>query len=264
MAQSALIGHTGFVGGTLKAARQFDRFYNSSNIEDIAQQSYDLVVCAGVSAVKWLANKDPDADKAAIDRLVHALSRASIREFILISTIDVYPDTASGADESATIDPASNHAYGAHRFELEKWCKAHFPTCRIVRLPALFGAGLRKNALFDLLHDNDTAKINPLGKFQWYPVGRLAKDLDVIREHDLKLVNLFGEGLTMGAVRDAFFPGAVLGQPVEPAPTYNLRTRHAQAFGGSDGYVISAQSLLGEMARFVAEQRCLVQAENHA
>ena len=50
---SAIIGNTGFVGSNLIRQRHFDAFYNSKNIET---KSFDLVICAGVPAVKWLAN----------------------------------------------------------------------------------------------------------------------------------------------------------------------------------------------------------------
>lgn len=157
MARTALIGHTGFVGGTLARASGWDATFNSSNIADIAGQSFDLLVCAGVSAVKWVANKEPEADEADSARLTNALAQASVRELILISTIDVYPD------------PAANHPYDRHRLDLERWAAARFPLLRVIRLPALFGAGLRKNAIFDLLHGKMLASINPAGRFQWYP-----------------------------------------------------------------------------------------------
>jgi hypothetical protein len=54
---SALIGHTGFVGGHLSRQVAFDDLYNSKNIEHIAGKSYRLVVCCGASAVKWVANQ---------------------------------------------------------------------------------------------------------------------------------------------------------------------------------------------------------------
>ena len=253
--RTALIGHSGFVGGTLAAARDFDDRYNSSNISDIAGQSYDLVVCAGVSAVKWLANKDPAADRAGIARLTDALAHVEAREFILISTIDVYPDPASGADEDSPIDPSANHPYGAHRYELEQWAAARFQNLRIVRLPALFGLGLRKNALYDLINDNGTESLNPLAEFQWYPTRRLARDIDRVRASDLRTVNLFGEPLAMRDVRDAFFPEATLGPPATPAPRYDLRSVHADRFGGRDGFVVDRTATLGEMAHFVAAER---------
>lgn len=253
--RSALIGHSGFVGGTLLRAGRFDDLYNSANISDMAGRSYELVVCAGVSAAKWLANKDPDKDRTDIRRLTDVLERVNAREFILISTIDVYPDPASRADETAPIDPSANHAYGANRYRLEEWVKARFSGTRIIRLPALFGEGLRKNAVYDLLNDNATSSINPLASFQWYPTRRLPLDLERVRSADLRLVNLFGEPLTMREVTEAFFPAASLGPETHPAPHYDLRTIHAELFGGRDGYVLDASLALGEMARFVAAER---------
>ena len=54
---SALIGHTGFVGGNLRVARPFDVLVNSANVEELRGKSFDLVVCAGVRAEKWKANR---------------------------------------------------------------------------------------------------------------------------------------------------------------------------------------------------------------
>lgn len=255
--KTALIGHSGFVGGTLLRERPFDDLFNSSNIGDIAGASYDTIVCAGVSAVKWLANKDPDADREGIARLTGPLATVRAREFVLISTIDVYPDPAAAADESAGIDPSLNHPYGAHRYQLEQWVQTHFPDARIVRLPALFGPGLRKNALYDLLNGNDVGGINPLGEFQWYPLHRLWGDLDIIRAAGLRLVNLFGQAVAMSDVADAFFPCAALGSATKPAPSYNLRTRYADLFGGANGYILRAETILGEMARYIAAERRL-------
>jgi hypothetical protein len=58
---SALIGHTGFVGGNLRRQGSYDELYNSKNIESIAERSFDLVVSAGAPAAKWIANREPEA-----------------------------------------------------------------------------------------------------------------------------------------------------------------------------------------------------------
>jgi hypothetical protein len=251
---TALIGHTGFVGGTLARAEPFDFGFNSRNIGEIAGRSYDKVVCAGAPAVKWLANKDPEADRASIAKLTDALERVETREFVLISTIDVYPDPASRGDEDEAIDPDANHAYGANRYRLECWARDRFPKVRIVRLPALFGTGLKKNALYDLLHGNATQSINPLGVFQWYPMERLASDLRRIETLDLALVNLFPEPSAMSALVDRFFPHAQVGPPTRPAPRYNLRTKYASRLGGEAGYIMSADQVLGSIAEFVTTE----------
>lgn len=252
---SGLIGHTGFVGGALLHSRAFEAVYNSANIGDIAGAAFDRLVCAGVSAVKWQANKDPAADRAAIARLTGPLAKARAREFILISTIDVYPDPARPDDEDSPIDPMANHAYGRHRYELEQWAKDRFECVRIVRLPALFGAGLKKNAIFDLMNNNQVDKINPLAVFQWYPLARCADDLDRAGAAGLSLVNLFPEPISMARIIAEHFPTALAGPPISPAPHYCLRTRFAAQFGGSNGYVMSADEVMRALAGFLEDAR---------
>jgi hypothetical protein len=253
--RAGLIGHTGLVGGTLLRQTEFAACYNSRNIEALAGDRFDLLVCAGVSAVKWQANRDPAADQAGIDRLTAALARATASELVLISTIDVYPDPAAGGDETTAIDPAGSHAYGRHRFALEQWCRARFPRVLVVRLPALFGTGLRKNAVFDLLHGHMLGNINPAAAFQWYPLARLWADIMVARQAALDLVNLFPEPLPMHAIIDAAFPGAPVGPATRPAPRYDMHTRHGRLFGADGPYLMHAAASLGALCRFVKEAR---------
>ncbi len=248
-----LIGHTGFVGGVLRQSGAFTDFFNSKNSQAMAGEAFDGLVCAGVSAVKWMANKEPEADWAAIEGLISVLDKTEVGEMILISTIDVYPDPSLPLDETASIDPEANHAYGRHRLRLERWIEERFPGARIVRLPALFGPGLKKNALYDLIHDNGVDKINPAGVFQWYPLECLWSDLQTIRERDLHLVNLFTEPLSMRGIIDRFFPAAPVAAESEPAPRYQLRSRYAELFGGSEGYVLSAEALLEAIGRFIED-----------
>lgn len=247
-----LIGHTGFVGSVLKQTGSFTDLYNSKNCEDMRDAAFDGVVCAGVSAVKWWANKNPEEDRTAIERLIATLDKTEIAEFILISTIDVYPDPGLPLDETAAIDPEANHAYGRHRLRLESWVRERFDTVRIVRLPALFGPGLKKNALFDLMHDNGVDKINPAAAFQWYPLVRLWSDLQIVRAQDLRLVNLFTEPLAMRGIIGRFFPTAAVAAETQPAPHYQLKTCHAERFGGADGYIMSADSCLDAIGAFIA------------
>ena len=85
---SGLIGYTGFVGGNLMSQYKFDYLYNSKNFREIENCELDFVVCAGISAVKWQANKEPEKDKQKINELRKSLKKAKIKHFILISTVD--------------------------------------------------------------------------------------------------------------------------------------------------------------------------------
>jgi hypothetical protein len=251
----ALIGHTGFVGSSLSAAGGYTDFYNSRNIGAIAGGHFDEIVCAGISAVKWLANREPEKDWQGIDALLQPLSAAKADRFTLISTIDVYPDPAAQTDEDFDPSGPPNHPYGQHRLAVEKFVTERFGRVLIARLPALFGAGLKKNLLFDLLTGNDIGKINPSSSFQWYPLHRLANDIETARTASLDIVNLFPEPVATSDILARNFPDAHTAAPSEPAPHYDLRTRHAALFGGQNGYIASRQSVLEDIGSFVKAAR---------
>ena len=80
------------------------------------------------------------------------LSTVKAKHFILISTIDVYSSFIPSPDESSIPDETRQDAYGKNRYQLECWVRKHFPSSLIVRLPALFANGLKKNFIFDLMH----------------------------------------------------------------------------------------------------------------
>tara|TARA_Y100000588_G_C14254316_1_gene924778 strand:+ start:779 stop:1732 length:954 start_codon:yes stop_codon:yes gene_type:complete len=145
-----LIGYTGFVGGNIRTQSEFDKFYNSKNIEEIRGNEFELLVCAGVSAIKWLANKEPQEDLDKINYLIDQLKTIKTKKIVLISTIDVY-DTPINIDESITPNSEQQDAYGRNRYHLEKWVMEHFDDYLIVRLPALIGTGLKKNFIYDAM-----------------------------------------------------------------------------------------------------------------
>ncbi|MBA4791887.1 MAG: NAD(P)-dependent oxidoreductase [Rhizobiales bacterium] len=147
----ALIGHSGFVGTNLKAAAAFDGLFNSRNIADLGGRSFDLAVCAAAPATMWAANNHPAGDLAGIDALIAAICSARIGRLVLISTIAVLDDAAAGYDETNARFEAAK-AYGRNRRHLEVRLAARFPDIHILRLPALFGPGLKKNFLFDLVN----------------------------------------------------------------------------------------------------------------
>lgn len=146
-----LLGATGFVGGALLRQRDFDACFNSRNISEIAGQAFGTVVCAAAPGSMLEANTTPERDLAHIHGLIEQLSKVSADRFILISSIAVLSDFAGGHEEG-TNDFQETLPYGRHRRELEAFIEDHFAQSLVVRLPALFGKGLRKNFLFDLLN----------------------------------------------------------------------------------------------------------------
>ena len=256
----ALIGHTGLVGNTLRRAYSFDALFRSTNIEDMRDQHFDVVVCAGARAEKWKANANPAADAAGIARLTSVLETVTIKHLILVSTIDVYPRPVA-VDEATSIDDADAHAYGRNRRALESFCTEHF-TSTIVRLPALFGVGLKKNVIFDLLHENGVDRIHPDSAFQFYDLSRLWADLVSIRATALPLVNLVTEPVAMAAIAEQVF-GRRLSPARDVVPArYDVTSRFAAQFGGRNGYWSDADDTLRRLDSFVSEARRAIKAHD--
>lgn len=248
---SALIGHTGFVGQNLRAAAAFDVLVNSSNVEDLRGRSFDLVVCAGARAEKWKANRDPAADLAGIERLVSVLREVRAGRFVLVSTVDVF-DHPLGVDEFA--EPDARHAYGKHRRLLEVLC-AHRFDALIVRLPALFGPGLKKNALYDLLHDNEVEQIHPESTYQFYDVRWLWTDAEKARQSRIPVLHLATEPLSMSEIAERCFARILRPPPRGKPARYDVRSRHADAWGGRNGYLYTRDEVLAALQSFVRQER---------
>lgn len=244
---TSLIGHSGFVGGNLLAKRSYDSLYRSTDIEMIRGKSFDHLVCAGVQAMKWWANLHPAEDQAAIDRLLRQLAEVEAKRFTLISTIDVYA-TPREVDEDSFIEREGHHVYGLHRLEVEDWVKQQFPQVLILRLPGLFGPGIKKNVIYDMLNNNGLEKIHPDGVFQYYDLRRLADDIDRAWELKIDLLNLSTGQLATSEIRDRFFPGKELGG-TGPAPaSYDMRSKHAGGWGSADGYLYSEEQVADDLA----------------
>ena len=259
----ALIGFSGFVGSTLLKQAPFDSLYRSTNIGDIEGQSFDTVVCAGAPAQKWIANREPEADRQKIDGLIAHLKNSRCKTFILISTVDVFKNSM-GVDEKTTVDESGLHAYGLHRRLLEKFVQSHFPNHLVVRLPGLVGPGLRKNVIFDFLNDNNLHTIESRGVFQFYPMVNLWYDIQTALAANLKLVHLTAEPISVADVSRMGF-----GKPFEqtltnPPATYDMRTRHAELFGASGLYQYNARESIQAIRTYAQSEPLTIKSESAA
>ncbi len=142
-----LVGCTGFVGGNLLRSHKFDAAYHSSDISESFGADNGLVVYSGMPSEKFLANSNPKADLAQAENALQNIRRMRPQRLVLISTVDVYKRPYEVYEDSPAEE--DNAAYGKNRYELEKWVRKEYPDALILRLPGLFGAGLKKNFIFD-------------------------------------------------------------------------------------------------------------------
>lgn len=125
------------------------RVYDSSNIETAYDEYFDLVIYAGVKASKIEADKHPSNDLLHCKRAYDILSKIRSDRKILISTID------------ASDMFGSRSEYGNNRRAIETLImnsESHKNT-QILRLPALYGSTVYKNAWHDAVTGADDVKL---------------------------------------------------------------------------------------------------------
>jgi hypothetical protein len=240
--KSGLVGFSGFVGGILRGQRNFNALFRSTNVQEMDGQAFDEVICAGAPAQKWKANKDPEADLQAIQRLMRHLDSITCDRFILISTVDVF---AQPIDVNEGTQPTQHaEAYGKHRLLLEEFVASRFANHCIVRLPGLVGPGLRKNILFDFQHENNVAAIDSRAQFQFYPMVNLWADIQTTLRHGLKLVHLTAEPVSVGEIAAEGFGFKFENHVSQNPAQYRFQTQHAAMFGGTGAYQYSKRETL--------------------
>lgn len=250
---SALIGYTGFVGSNIAREHQFDDLYNSSNISDIDGKEYDLVVSAANRAEMWRINQEPEKDLAEIEDFIDHLKTVKIRKLVLISTVGVYKNF-DGVNEDTVIDKDGLTPYGTNRYMLEQYCREHFDSL-IVRLPGLFGPGLKKNVIFDLINQNNVDRIHQAGVYQYYNLENIWKDIQVGLDKGLSLVNFATEPVSTKEVAKECFGIDFTNEPADINPAhFDMRTKHAGAYGASGDYLYTKKQELADIKEFVEHQ----------
>jgi sugar phosphate isomerase/epimerase len=248
----AIVGYTGFVGSNLLQFYKFDHFYNSRNFTEAANQSFDELFFCGVPAVKWRANKYPQEDADIIEQIETVLNSVTAKRVILISTIDVYDDVDREYDEDYDCDWVHNHAYGRNRYLFERFIQRRFENHHIIRLPALFGKGLKKNVIYDLIHANQLGNIPRNSMFQWYDLDDLGNDIDITVKNGIQICNLFTEPLPTCEILDLFDHNRDAYNQNKIPVVYNSKTKYSYLWSSNtDGYIRSKGAILEQLRKYL-------------
>jgi len=248
-----LIGYTGFVGGNINRKEKFDYLYNSKNISQIRNKSFDLVISAGTPAIKWLASKEPEKDFASIKVLMDNLKTIKTKKFVLISTVDVYPNPID-VNETNHIDEKKLQPYGKHRRILEEFCKKRFDAT-IIRLPALFGEGLKKNIIYDLINNHLVKNIHQDGIFQFYNLDYMWEDIKKVINHDIKILNVATEPISVKEITEQVFNLKLENNIEQLPPQYDFHTKYAKYWGKNGCYLYNKKEVLSDLKNFVKRMK---------
>ncbi len=249
--QKAIIGFSGFVGSNIIDQESFDFFYNSQNIQEIIGKKLDLLVIAAPSAVKWQANKEPEKDLEMINSLIEILSKVEAKQVVHISTVDVYKIPIN-TNEDSPIDSGQNHAYGKHRFYLEEFIRKNFKKHLIVRLPGLFGKGLKKNFIFDMLNDNCLDMTHKDSAFQFYCLDNIWKDIETAMKNSLSLINFATEPLRVSEISQECFSKEFSNVTENEPVYYNMKSKYALLYGENGDYLYEKATVIKQLNDFIA------------
>jgi nucleoside-diphosphate-sugar epimerase len=247
--ENCLIGYTGFVGSSLSSLTSFEYKINRSNIQTMFGKEFDLVVCCGLPAEKWKANKFPNDDYLNTMKLIDGLSQIKANKFTLISTVDIYENPFNCNEDS--VFNISKSAYGNNRHILELFVEKNFSNYQIVRLPGLFGKGLKKNIIFDLLN-NQAINVLPNNTYQWYPIASLPEHLKIIANNRLiKKINISTEPISSRELIDECFNKALVGEFTKPDVTYDVKSKYSFIFSCNSSYIFSKSEIFRHIKNFL-------------
>lgn len=230
----AIVGYTGLVGGNLykqyKKNYKYIDLFNSKNISKIKKKSlYKKIICAGLPAEKWKANKFPKKDKLNTLKLIKNLKKSKTEKFILISTIDVN----------------FKHTYGKNRMYLENFVKKNFKNYSVVRLPGVFGEGLKKNVIYDLINKNQLEKIYYNDRYQWYDLSLLKKNIEEIEKKKKNLYEFYSEPIINRDIIKLFNTKYKFKKRTEPI-IYKFKPKN--------GYFFDKKYILKRINKFLKQQ----------
>lgn len=248
-----IVGYSGFVGRNLSEQLSDDYIgFNSNNINEITNYSFEELYISAVQAKKWWANQNPNDDKKLIDELLSQLSNVKANRVIMISTVDVY-DPPLNADEETPISE-SIHPYGANRFYAEQKVKALFDKVHIIRLQGLVANNLSKNIVYDLKHKNMLDVIDPDSSLQWYPLSRLNDDINIVLEHDIPLINLSVKPIQTNQIVELanLSPEELtqISKKEGASVRYDVTSRYSHLWGNTGGYIVSAEQALDTIKEY--------------
>lgn len=245
-----IVGYSGFVGGNLLLKYKFDYLFNSKNFNDAINLNIDTMYFCGIPAIKWYANLNPEEDTKIINNIQNILKTMKINKFILISTIDIYDEINKNIDEDYICN-INNHTYGKNRYLFENFIQKTFTNYYIIRLPALFGYGLKKNILYDLINNNQVDKISINTSYQWYSLNWLANDIEKMIDNNIRICNFFTEPIETKNIITYF------NNPIEiygglQNITYNLKTKYSKIFNCNiDGYIRKKEDVEYEILQYI-------------
>jgi len=141
MSTVAVFGANGFIGSSLCTALSAMKYdvvpVIRSNFSDHIGKHYDIVINSAHPAARFWAKNNPEKDfQETVQKTADIFYKCTFDKFVHISTV-------SARCQLDTV-------YGRHKLAAESIC--NFDDTLIFRLSSMFGGGLKKGVLIDMLN----------------------------------------------------------------------------------------------------------------
>lgn len=206
-----LIGGKGFVGSAY--ARLFQRLGHECHVitrdnwSEYVGRSCDVLINANGNSKKFMADRDPKWEfEASVSSVVASMADFHSHRYVLLSTGDVYPNQESPrvTQEDQAIEKRRLSRYGLHKLIAEELIQALHPRWLIMRMGGFVGPGLKKNAIYDILH-GPTVWLQPDSELQFISTDSAAEVVWRLVQRGIEgeIVNLGGRGVVkIGALHE--------------------------------------------------------------
>lgn len=155
-----ILGGKGFIGSTFVRFCEKEEFdydcIDLGNYESFKGRDCDILINVAGNSKKYLSNERPVEDfRFSLEALISSFFDFSFGKYIYFSSIDLYTDHEDPAQnrEDLPIDIGKISNYGFHKYLGEEMVMHYLSDWLIIRLGGVLGPGLKKNPVFDLIHD---------------------------------------------------------------------------------------------------------------
>ncbi|MBQ9664499.1 MAG: NAD(P)-dependent oxidoreductase [Oscillospiraceae bacterium] len=122
----------------------------------------------------------------------------------------------------------------------------------------LSAVGNEKKRVFEFFRTNSFNAISFTDSrsiYQFYNLGRLWTDIQTALKNGLRLLNITTEPVSVAEVYKVLSGNVFVNELVKPPYNYDIKTIHAELFGGQDGYLIDKATELAELKQYVDEEK---------
>ena len=185
-----VVGGKGLVGSAF--VRNLNRktgefqIIQRENKEQFWGTECDVLIFANGNSFMYKADDDPSSDFLdSVVSVVEYVHKVKYKRFVLISSGSVYNKHTSleMTLENTVIDQSCLSNYAYHKFIAEKYVQHFSKNYLIFRLGGLVGPGLKKNPVYDFIHQHKKVMISPDSRLNFIHT-------DFVAEAVLRLLNV--------------------------------------------------------------------------